>query len=307
MTMRLLPRFRFGLTVVLCLLTGFAVADSETILVMGATGRQGGAVVEDLLSRGYQVRGMTRKPESKKAQRLRDLGVEIVAGNYQEPETMQAAMQGIERAFFYSGFSRNELDEGRNVIDAAKTASISHLVYSTGAAADPERGVPGSVKGQLEVYLIASGVPYTVIRPVAFMENFRGQQKMIAERGFIDSRAPDANVAFITVPDIGFIVGEVFAVPDDWRGRAVTIAADEMTLSELAATFGRVMGRDVEYVRQPLEEYLAGFPRPLRPLFRWYDEVGYEPGLAMRDRYPNLTTLEQYLRATGWENWQPKP
>lgn len=291
--------------IMLLLLGGVAQAAQATILVMGATGRQGGAVVDELLRRGYEVRAMTRKPDGKKALRLRELGVEIVQGDYQEPDTLLAAMQGVEKAFFYSGFSRDEVNEGRNVVDAAKAAGVQHLVYSSGAAADPVRGIRGSAKGQVEVYLIDSGVPYTVVRPVAFMENFRGQQKRIAERGFVDSRAPDDNVAFITIPDIGFIVGEVFDNPAIWRGQARTIAGDAMTLEELAATFARVMGIEVEYVRQPLEEYLAGFPGSLRPLFRWYHEVGYESGLSMRDRYSNLTTLEQYLRANGWENWQP--
>jgi hypothetical protein len=79
-----------------------------------------------------------------------------------------------------------------------------------------------------------------------------------------------------------------------------------MTMAELAQTFGTVLGKDIAYVRLPREEFLQTFPPPLRPLFRWYDEVGYSTDTAgWRKRYPNLLTLEQYLRATGWENWQP--
>ena len=295
----------------LILVNGFVQAaempttEKQTILVMGATGRQGGAVVDELLSRGYGVRAMTRKPQGKKAQRLIERGVEVVRGDYGDRESILAAMGGLQQAFFYSGFSRNELAEGMNVINAAKQSGIRHLVYSSGAAADPETGMAGAVKAQVELALRDSGVPFSVFRPVAFMENYKGQQKRTIEQGVIDSRAPDRYVYFIAIPDIGFFVGEAFDHPDEWLGRGENIASDRMTMAELAQTFGSVLGTDIEYVRNPLDEFLQGFPPPLRPLFRWYDEVGYSADTAgWRERYPNLMTLEQYLRETGWENWQ---
>jgi uncharacterized protein YbjT (DUF2867 family) len=258
----------------LIIVTGvLQAAEPSTLLVMGATGRQGGAVVEELLSRG---------------------------------DSVLAAMDGVQGAFFYSGFSRNELAEGLNVIDAARQSGIRHLIYSSGAAAAPDGGMEGAVKAQVELALRDSGVPFSVIRPVAFMENYKGQQKRTIEKGVIDSRAPDRQVYFIAIPDIGFFVGEAFDKPNQWLGRGENIAGDKMTMAELAQTFSTVLGKDINYVRQPLEEYLQSFPPPLQPLFRWYDEVGYSADTAgWRERYPNLITLEQYLRATGWENWQP--
>jgi uncharacterized protein YbjT (DUF2867 family) len=271
---------------------------------MGATGRQGGAVVDELLSRGYAVRAMTRKPQGKKAQRLVDKGVEVVQGDYGDKDSVLAAMEGLQQAFFYSGFSRNELAEGLNVIDAARLSGIRHLVYSSGAAADPETGMKGAVKAQVELALRDSGLPFSVIRPVAFMENYKGQQKRTIEHGVIDSRAPARYVYFIAIPDIGFFVGEAFDNPDEWLGRGENIASDKMTMTALAQTFSTVLGQDIEYVRKPLDEFLQSFPPPLRPLFRWYDEVGYSADTAgWRERYPSLMTLEQYLRETGWENW----
>jgi uncharacterized protein YbjT (DUF2867 family) len=283
-------------------------AEPKTILVMGASGRQGNAVVDELLSRGYAVRGMTRKPQSKKAQRLADKGVTVVKGDYADKDSVLAAMAGVQQAFFYSGFSRDELAEGLNVIAAAKQSGIQHLIYSSGAAAAPEGGMKDAVKAQVELALRDSGVPFSVVRPVAFMENFRGQQKRTIEKGVIDSRAPDRHVYFITIPDIGFFVGEAFDNPNEWLGRAENIAADKMTMMGLAQTFSVVLGKEIAYVRQPVEEFLQSFPPPLRPLFRWYDEVGYSADTeGLRARYPNLTTLEEYLRTTGWENWKPTP
>jgi len=282
------------------------VATPRTILVGGATGRQGGAVVDELLSRGYVVRGMTRKPDGKKAQRLADLGVEIVRGDYGDPESLRAATNGVDGVFFYTAFSPEELNQGINVIEAAREAGVAHLVYSLGAAADPDRGMPDALAGQVELAIRTSGIPYTVIRPVAFMENYRGQQNRIARTGIVDSRAPDRVATLISIKDIGFFVAEAFDHPEEWLGRAENISGDQMTMQELADTFGRVTGLPIPYNRMPLEEYLQMLPKPLRPLFLWYDEVGYSADTALwREQYPNLTTLEQYLIETGWQDWRP--
>jgi uncharacterized protein YbjT (DUF2867 family) len=214
-------------------------------------------------------------------------------------------MEGVSRVFFYSGFSRNEVAEGKNVIVAANEAAIDHLIYSSGAAAEPGHGIEGAAKMQVEIALVESGVPYTVFRPVAFMENFRGQQARTDKNGITDSRAPDRLLHFISIPDIGFLVAEAFDFPEQWKGVAVNIASDVMTVREYVDTYSKVMGREVAYNRQPLEEYLAAMPKPLRPLFDWYDKVGYEADVEeLRRRYPNLITFEQYLRDTGWEDWQ---
>lgn len=279
---------------------------SRLILVCGATGRQGGAVVDELLARGYRVRGMTRKPDGSKAQAVAAKGVEIARGDFGEPESLRAAMRGVDGVFFYTSFSPDELDHGTNVIEAAKAQGVSHLVYSLGAAADPENGMTGALAGRVELAIRRSGIPYTILRPVAFMENYRGQQKRITRTGIVDSRAPDRIATLIAIRDIGFFVGEAFDQPDEWLGRAVNISGDQMTMQELADTFSRVVGQEIPYNRMPLEEYLELFPQPLRPLFRWYDEVGYAADTGRwRARYPNLITLEQYLVETGWKDWRP--
>ncbi len=281
------------------------VAQQETILVGGATGRQGTAVVKELLGRGYQVRALTRKPEGKKAQALAEQGVELVKGDYGDADSLAVAMQGIDKVFFYSGFSRDEVAEGNNVIAAASAAGVGHLVYSSGAAAEPGKGVAGAAKMQVEEAIVASGVAFTVLRPVAFMENLARQQARVAKLGIVDSRDPERMLHFIAIQDIGLFVGEAFDDPQKWQGVAINIAGDRMTVAEYVQTISEVMGRPVAYNQQPLDEYLAAMPKPLRPLFRWYEEVGYEADVAeFRKRYPRLTSLSEYLRATGWDNWQ---
>jgi len=290
------------LLVLLLISSGSALA--EMVLVGGATGRQGNAAIDELISRGYEVRCLTRKQDSKKAQRIAERCTELVQGNYADPESLDAAMDDIKKVFFYSGFSRDEVTEGQNVIDAAKKAGIEHLIYSSGAAAEPGKGIEGSPKMQVEIALVDSGVPYTVLRPVAFMENFDRQQKRTLANGISESRGPERVLAFISIKDIGFFVGEAFDDPDSWLGRAENIAGDKLTVQEYVDTFSKVMGAEIAYNRMPLEEYLETFPKPLRPLFRWYDEVGYDADVAgLREQYPDLVSLEEYLMATGWKGY----
>ncbi len=296
-------RFLLFLTLMFAVLTA---AGAERVLVGGATGRQGNAVVDALLARGYDVRGLTRKPDGKKGMRLAQKGVEVVQGDYADTDSLLAAMDGIDKVFFYSGFSTNEVAEGENVVAAARASGISHLIYSSGAAAEPGKGIEGARKMQVELAIVDSGVLYTVLRPVAFYENFDRQQARTAKVGITDSRDPDRLLHFIAIHDIGVLVGEAFDHPDEWLGVAVNIAGDRMTVQAYVDTFSRVMGQEIVFNQPPLEEYLAAFPKPLRPLFRWYDEVGYEADVdGLRENYPELITLEQYLRATGWEDWSP--
>lgn len=290
----------------LLLISGLAAA-AETVLVGGATGRQGNAVVDQLLARGYKVRGLTRNLESKRAERVAAKGIELVQGNYGDPESLLAAMQGVEKVFFYSGFSSNEVEEGKNVIAAAKASGVKHLIYSSGAAAEPGIGMEGVGMMQIERAIVDSGVPYTVFRPVAFMENFDPLKADTVENGFRDSRGPDRMLYFISIPDIGFFVAEAFDNPDEWIGEALNIASDKMTVREYVTTVSDVMGREIAYHQLPLEEYLEIYPKPMRPLFRWYHEAGYSANVeGFRARYPNLITLEQHLRANGWEDWTPE-
>ncbi|NND55384.1 MAG: NmrA/HSCARG family protein [Gammaproteobacteria bacterium] len=273
---------------------------SELILVGGATGRQGSAVVDELLSRGYRVRALTRKPDGRKALALSARGVEVVAGNYGDRASLDAAMNGVSRLFFYSGFSRNELEEGRTVIASARAAGIRHLIYSSGAAAEPGVGIPGA-KMTLEQEIIASGIPYTVFRPVAFMENYAGLKRRFITEGVIDSRAPDRLLHFIAVRDIGLLVGAAFAAPDDWQGLAINIAGDRLSVADHVAVISDVTGEDIRYKQLPLDEFLDSLPPPLRPLFRWYHEVGYTADVdALREQFPQLMTLRQWLEANGW-------
>ena len=114
------------------------------VLVTGATGKQGGHLVRELLARGHSIRALTRKPESPAAAALAARGVTIVSGDFDDQGSLERAARGVDTVFamstpFESGV-RTETREGINILRAAAAVGVSHLVYTSVAGADRASG-----------------------------------------------------------------------------------------------------------------------------------------------------------------------
>lgn len=270
------------------------------VLVTGATGTQGGAVARELLTRGYTVRALTRSPDQPAAQALRDLGAEVVQGDFNDAASLRRAMDGVSGVFGVSTWDRGtdrEVELGKKLIDAAAAAGIGHFVYTSVAGADLETGLAHfDSKYELEQYLGASGLDYTVVRPVEFMNNWRWSLAELQNGRYVEPRDLSAHNQWIAASDIGFFVAEAFDNPSEWKGRTVEIAGDEMTLAELRALFAEVLGRPVEHVQPSWEEFRAIAGDEIADMYRWMEQEGYSVDVtALRARYPALVTVRQYL------------
>src|SRR5258705_8034702 len=148
-----------------------------TVLVTGATGQQGGHLVRELIARGHSVRALTRKPESAGAAALAARGVTIVPGDFEDQGSLESAARGVDTLFamatpLESGVNA-ETRAGINIVRAASAVGVSHLVYSSVAGADRASGVPHfDSKFEVEKEIRRSAVPFTIVAPVFFMENF---------------------------------------------------------------------------------------------------------------------------------------
>src|SRR5712671_4794967 len=153
------------------------MSDKLTVLVTGATGKQGGHLVGELLARGHTIRALTRKPESPAAAALAERGVTIVPGDFEDEQSLERAARGVDTVFamatpFEAG-EKAETRDGINIVRAASAAGVAHLVYSSVAGADRATGIPHfDSKFEVEKALRRSGVPFTIVAPVFFMENF---------------------------------------------------------------------------------------------------------------------------------------
>lgn len=278
------------------------------ILVTGATGQQGGAVARELLRRGYKVRGLTRDPLSDASKALSALGVEMVKGNFNDPPSLDAALEGAYGAYSVQNWvgigAEGEIRHGKAVADAAKRAGVAHFVYSSAAAASSKTNVPFfDSKRAIEDHIKAIGLPYTIIRPASFMSNFSRDREAILEGIYRTPFPPRKVNQYIAVSDIGRFVAEAFDKPQAWIGRSIDIAGDEKTYTEVAEIFTRVLGRPVEYQQIPWNEFTEQAPPPVITMADWFRDNDHGVDIAnLRKEFPWMLTLEEYLRRSGWQD-----
>jgi uncharacterized protein YbjT (DUF2867 family) len=277
------------------------------ILVAGATGKQGGAVARSLLDRGFRVRALTRDPQKPEAQALTEQGAEVVQGDMEDRSAMDRLLEGAYgvfsvQNFWETGYDR-EVQQGKTVADAAKEAGVEHFVYSSVGSAYRETGIAHfDSKWEVERHVREIGLPYTILRPVFFMQNWEMMREHILGGTLAQPLDPDKPFQQVAVEDIGAFAAIAFEHPDEWIGREVDLAGDEQTMPEIAETFGHVIGREVEYYQVPWDQFEEQMGEENAVMYRWFNDVGYEADIAaLRQEYPELTTFERYLRSHGWE------
>ncbi|HSL44761.1 MAG TPA: NmrA/HSCARG family protein, partial [Anaerolineales bacterium] len=230
--------------------------NNRIIAVTGATGQQGGAVARKLLQDGWKVRALTRDIDKPAAQELASLGAEVVAGDLDNRAELDAAFQGAYGVFSVQNFwlpnvgFEGEIRQGQNVADTAKAAGVKHLVYSSVGAAHRGMGQKHfESKWIIEQHIHSLGIPYTILRPVAFFDNFNWERAVILNGTFnaIGLR-PEKERQLIAVEDIGVFTALAFANPEGYAGNTIELAGDALTESQLADTFAKVIGRPVKLV-----------------------------------------------------------
>lgn len=274
----------------------------KTIVVFGATGHQGGAVLRALQQKGsWQVRALSRNPASESAQALKAQGVEVVKGDMDDDGSLTKAFQGAYGVFSVQGTDQGietEIRRGIAVADAARKTRIEHFVYSSVGGADRQSGVPHfESKWRIEEHIRKIGLPATVVRPVFFMDNFRKPVMRALVLALIRRNVPPQKpLQMIASDDIGKWVATAFANPEDFIGKSEEIAGDELTYTQIVRTFRR-------------NKWFAGLPFPLtgiilnrlpydvRKMFEWFGFDGYKSDLAaLRTRHPDFLTLDNWLK-----------
>jgi len=277
------------------------------ILVSGATGNQGGAVARRLLKRGFRVRALSRDTQKSEAQALAEGGAEVVRGDLNDRSSVDRALEGAYGVFsvqnFYEGGYEGEVRQGKTLADAAKAAGVGHVVYSSVGSAHRERGIPHfDSKGEIEEYKRQADLPYTILRPVFFMQNWEMMRDQILDGTLAQPLDPEKPLQQVNVEDLGAFAAIAFENPDEWLGREVDLAGDELTMPEVAKTMSQVTGLEISYYQVPWNQFREQMGEEFAVMYEWFNEVGYEADIsALRSEYPELTTLEQYLRNHGWE------
>lgn len=278
------------------------------VLVTGATGQQGGGTARALLARGIRVRAFVRDPDSAPAAALLRLGAELFVGDLGDRAALEAAARGTDGVFSVqpsagqpgSGLAiDDEARFGRNVADAARAAGVRHLVYTSLAGVFPDTGVDHfDSKWEIEQYVHALGVPFTIVRPATFCELLTWPQFYALPGVLSFFFPPEARVPLIAAEDIGALAAVVFASPDRYAGRTVELAGELLTGPEIAAAISHATGRSLRYAEFP-EAALRDnpiFARIVAAVQRLRVDVDVA---ALRAMHPGLQTFATWLARGG--------
>lgn len=264
------------------------MTDKKTIVVLGATGAQGGGMARAILNdptSPFRIRAVTRDTGSDKAHELAALGAEVVAADLDDPASLVKAFGGAYGAFcvtfYWAHFSpEKELAQAGTMAQAAKRAGLQHVIWST--LEDTRVRVPLSddrmptlmgkykvphfdAKGEADRLFTDLGVPTTFLLTSFFWDN-------LIHFGMGPQRGPDGKLA-VTLPmgdkrlpgiaaeDIGKCAHGIFKRGGEFIGKTVGIAGEHLTGAQMAAALTRALGQDVGYNSVPPEVYRGlGFP-----------------------------------------------
>ncbi|MEU7586171.1 NmrA/HSCARG family protein [Micromonospora sp. NPDC049230] len=294
-----------------------------TVAVGGATGAQGGATARALLKAGHRVRALTRRPDSPAADTLRNLGADVRQADFDDQASLDAALAGADSLFAVTtpfgtdratqpgadpavearqGAGRavearhgaglaTEVRQGRVLVDAAAAAGLGHIVLTTVAHADRGTGVPHyESKYLVEQHLRGSGVPWTIIAPAAFMDNYASGWTLdgLRHSTFAWPMPADRPFALIPAVDIGAFAALVLRQPGQFVGRRIDIASDQRTPAQLAEILAGVIGRAIDHQRVPLAR-VRQWSGDLAAMFEYFTDVGLDVDVeGLRRDYPEV-------------------
>ncbi|CBX90916.1 hypothetical protein IAQ61_002384 [Plenodomus lingam] len=315
------------------------MAATKAILVTGATGKQGGAVLEQLSihssSGDYTLLAVTRDANSASAQRIvqEHPAVKIVQGNLDDvPSLFQSAKAVLREAGkaetiwgVYSvqvSMGKNvtydsEVKQGKDLIDESVKEGVTHFVYSSvdrgGNVRSFENKTPiphFQTKFEIEQHLLERAgkqgehMGWTILRPVAFMDNlapgFPTKVFLAALRDTLQGKS----LQWVSVEDIGLFGARAFRENEKWNGRAEGLAGSELTMDEMNGCFERVIGSPVPATYGFFGSTLMYMVTEVKLMINWFAEEGYGVDVAkLKEEEPRLSDFETWLREkSGWKS-----
>jgi len=278
------------------------MAGKKIIAVVGATGAQGGGLVQAILGDaqgGFAVRALTRDADSAKARALAQRGVQVAAADLDDEASLAKALAGAHGAYFVTNFWEHfspdkEQAQARNLAAAARHAGVQHVIWST--LEDTRKWVPLSdarmptlmgrfkvphfdAKGESDAYFREAGLPTTFLLTSFYWDNLIhfGMGPKPGTDGRLAFTLPmaDKKLAGIAAEDIGKCAYGIFRKGTETIGKTIGIAGGHLTGAQMAAAMTKALGREVVYNRVTAEQYRGfGFPgaEDLGNMFQFYAE-----------------------------------
>ena len=240
------------------------------ILVTGAAGLNGSAVIREFSRNGVAVRALVR--DRSKAVALAELpGVELVEGDMARTETLDRVLGGIDRALMISSPNLQMLETQCRFVDACKAAGVAHVVKFSGKESnvgfDATKFLFTRMHGEIERYLEASGLVWTHLRPCQFMQVYLWEAPSIAGKGLLRLPVDDVRLSPVDVEDIARIACALLT-QGGHHGLALEITGPQaLSMAEIANAIGEATGKPVRYQKTSIEEYRRGMEAARLPPF----------------------------------------
>jgi uncharacterized protein YbjT (DUF2867 family) len=270
----------------------------DPVLVLGATGTQGGAVARALLASGHTVGALVRDPASARARSLAEAGAALVRGDLLDGEALARAFAGAGAVYavttpFAHGPAEEER-QGAQIIDAAVRAGLPWLILASVAAAGRAAVPHFASKARIEQRLRETAVPWTVIAPSYFYENLDGSGAAIGAGRLSLPLPADKPLHQVALADLGALVAAVLGRRDEHLGVRVEVAGDAPTPQAMAAALG------VRYERVP-SAVIRRRSEDLAAMYEFLAHEGYGIDVeALRDRYPEVPWTSFHDWAAGF-------
>ncbi|KAI3332811.1 hypothetical protein F4824DRAFT_282970 [Ustulina deusta] len=299
------------------------------ILVVGATGQQGNAVLSELSHlattttsgslQNLKILALTRKPSSKNAQSLipkygKTLDLEVVEGDTKNPEPIFAAHKEIDAVFSYTTMPVTEEEaQAKPLITASAKNGVKHFVFSSVERGGDERSwenptdVPHFMtKHNIEHHLRKTckenpSMTYTILRPVAFMDNLNPAPSFGPAMAAMWRTLPlETKLQMISVHDIGIFGAKALLHPEDYANRAVGLAGDELTLLDVRSIFRKVAGTELPQYWTIVGYGMRWAIKELGRMFNFFEKEGYAVDIQkLRAEEPRLQDFETWLKESS--------
>ncbi|KAF3054966.1 NmrA-like family domain-containing protein 1 [Daldinia childiae] len=305
---------------------------SRAVLITGATGKQGGAVVSALLKANadFEILALTRDAQSASAQRLAQKSpkIKLVTGDMDTPENIFSKAREVTKTPIWGVYSvqaaigggasfRREEVQGKALIDASLKNGVKHMVYSSvdrgGAKSDNDpTDIPHFIsKHNIEKYLLektkGGEMDWTIIRPVAFFENLvPGFLGKVFSTSWKITLKKDQKLQLVATSDIGFFAAEALRNPEQWKGKKLSLAGDELTYDQFTTIFKQKTGDDMPTTYHFIATIINWMSKELGYMFRWFRNVGYGADIAsLRKMNPDLKDFGAWLETESQFKTRP--
>jgi len=221
------------------------------IVVTGATGHIGSELLRLLSKQNVSVQALTRDP--RRAPPLP--GVDWVRGDLRDVQSLQGLLRGANRMFLLTSNSEDMRSLQVNAIEAARASGIAHVVKASAlGASDHSKSPIGKAHYEVERALQESGIPWTILRPHVFMQNFLDVAPTIAREGRIRAASGEGRIPFIDTRDIAAVAAVALTAPGHEGKKYVLTGPQALSYRDVARIIGKAVGRPVEYIAESPEE-----------------------------------------------------